>query len=88
MYLTLGSLLILAKKKATATVKTAAEGESGQERGSSGGDGMSISSLLGTRLLLYLTAEENCCQRLDRLRSVLECLNIYQDIGSEEGGDK
>ena len=47
---------------------------------------MSLLSLLSTRPFLELTAKYHHRQRLDRLRSVSECLRIDQYTGSEEWG--
>ena len=60
------------------------------ERGGWGGGGScsiiggSLSSLLGTHLLLELEDKYHCRQIIDCRRSVSDCLRINQEMGFEE----
>ena len=87
-YLTLGALLYLLDDNGNGNVDGNGDGGNGQGRGGGqglgSGDGVirSLSSLLGTRPFLDLTADYHCRHRLDRMRFVSECLRIDQNTVS------
>ena len=86
--LTLGSLLSLADDNDGDNGVNGCGRGGGWGGGSNSVSGRSLSYLLITRTFLELTDDYHHCQRINRLKSVSECLRINHETGSEEGEEE